>query len=87
MGDDEERTEGIFYSVIAYEMLRQKPNKPPLPELCTLPISRPIVYPDTKLAGEHESHNQPPTPVTTPTMAAAPRRLELSLAGATTPNI
>jgi hypothetical protein len=43
MGDDEERTEGIFYSAIAYEKLCQKP-KPPLPELCTRPISRPIVY-------------------------------------------
>src|SRR5947207_14668314 len=46
MGDDEERTEGIFYSAIAYEKLWRKP-KPPLPELCTRPISRSIVYPDT----------------------------------------
>jgi hypothetical protein len=47
MEDGEERTEGIFYSAIAYENLCQKPPKPPYPELCTRPISRPIVYPDT----------------------------------------
>jgi hypothetical protein len=35
----EERTEGIFHSAIA--------DEPPRTELCTLPISRPIVYPDT----------------------------------------
>jgi hypothetical protein len=38
--------QGISYSAVAYEKLYQKPQAP-LPELCTRPISRPIVYPDT----------------------------------------
>ena len=38
MEDGEERTEGIFYSTIAYEKLGQKP------EFCTRLISRPIVF-------------------------------------------
>ena len=47
----------MFYSAIAYENLCQKP----LPELCTRPISRPIVYPDTSpldLVGAHHTPDQ-----------------------------
>jgi len=38
MGDGEERTEGIFCSVIVYEKLCRKP-KPPQPELCGVRVS------------------------------------------------
>jgi hypothetical protein len=45
--DGEERTEGIFYSAIALLKCMPEALSHPLPELCTRPISRPIVYPDT----------------------------------------
>lgn len=47
MDDGEARTEGIFYSAIAYEKPMPESSKPPLLELCTRPIRRLIVYPDT----------------------------------------
>jgi len=46
----EERTEGIFYSAIAYENAMPEAPSRPLPELYAWPMSRPIVYLDTSCA-------------------------------------
>jgi hypothetical protein len=46
MEDGEEQTEGVFYGAIATKSYARTLGRPYL-ELCTRPISRPIVYPDT----------------------------------------